>query len=158
MDESSRHVLTLVREYPHSREDVWEACITSEAMAQWFGPERAPATSFDADVRPMGRWRACLQVGEGKEPLYVSGYYISIHPPRRLVYSFRWEGSNHEDGPGVDTEVTMTFEALSAQRTRVTLHQTGLNSTKSTQGHQEGWESCMSRLGSWLLASTAQLH
>src|SRR5579859_514755 len=97
------HELTVVREYPHTRSTVWDACTKPEVLAQWFGPEHAPAISFVADVRRGGFWRACLQAGSGRAPMYVSGTYLAIDPPTRLVYSFRWEGDNHEDGAGVDT-------------------------------------------------------
>jgi uncharacterized protein YndB with AHSA1/START domain len=148
--DNSAHALTISREYPHALNVVWEACTMPEALAQWFGPEHAPATSFIAEVMSGGRWRACLRGGDPEAPLYVSGRYLVIDPPTRLVYSFRWEGDNHEDGMGVDTEVTMTFEALSALRTRVTLRQVGLVSEASRQGHQQGWESCLLRLGKYL--------
>jgi uncharacterized protein YndB with AHSA1/START domain len=150
VDDNSTHVLTISREYPHPLGVVWEACTKPEALARWFGPEHAPATSFVADVRPGGQWRACLHVGESRAPLYVSGRYLAIDPRARLVYSFRWEGANHEDGPGTDTEVTMTFEALSVRRTRITLRQVGLRSTPSQRGHEQGWESCLLRLESYL--------
>ena len=146
VDGNAPHVLTISREYPHALRVVWEACTKPEALAHWFGPEHAPATSFVADVRPGGEWRACLHVGDSQPPLYVSGRYLAIDPRARLVYSFRWEGDNHEDGPGTDTEVTMTFEALSVRRTRVTLRQVGLRSMLSQQGHEQGWESCLLRL------------
>jgi uncharacterized protein YndB with AHSA1/START domain len=150
VDDSSTHVLTISREYPHALDEVWRACTVPEALVQWFGPEHAPATSFIAQVISGGRWRACLRSGEPEAPLYVSGRYLVIDPPTHLVFSFRWEGDHHEDGMGVDTEVTMTFEALSARRTRVTLRQIGLVSKASRQGHERGWASCLLRLGKYL--------
>lgn len=150
VDDDSTHALTISREYTCALDVVWEACTNPKALARWFGPEHAPANSFVADVRPGGKWRACLRVGDAQAPLYVSGRYLAIDPQSRLVYSFRWEGDNHEDGPGVDTEVTMAFEALSVRRTRVTIRQVGLGSTQSRQGHQQGWEGCLLRLEKYL--------
>jgi uncharacterized protein YndB with AHSA1/START domain len=147
--------LSVVREYPYPIDVVWEACTSTQALVHWFGREHAPAISFVADIRPGGAWRACLTRGETVRPLYVSGHYLEIDPPNVLVFTFRCEGDHHEDGPGVETEVTMELEALAAHRTRLTIGQIGLRSAESVGGHQHGWESCMDRLGAWLRARYA---
>lgn len=138
--------LRITREfrYPHDR--LWSAWTDPARLMRWFGPEHDPASDVAADVRPGGSWRACLTNRDTGRALHVSGVYEEVVPKTRLTFSFRWEGDNHEDGPGVDTLVTVEFIQLAIDRTMLVLTQTGLASVRSADGHTEGWTSCLDRL------------
>ena len=136
--------LELSRELPHSVERVWRAWTDPTFLLKWLGPLDYPAIQVDADVRVGGRWRACLAGRDGKR-LWQSGTYLVLEPPHHLEMSFRWEGSNHEDGPGVETRIVVHLEKA-GQGTRMRFVQTGLVNRKSTEGHRYGWSSTFDRL------------
>jgi uncharacterized protein YndB with AHSA1/START domain len=142
--------LRIVRDFECSRERLWSAWMEPAALIEWFGPEHDPASEFSADVRVGGSWRACLRSTTNGRCLWVSGQYREIVPQERLVFTFRWEGSDHEDGPGVETVVTLTFLPQAAELTRLVLCQEGLASNASAAGHADGWLSCLVRLKSYL--------
>jgi uncharacterized protein YndB with AHSA1/START domain len=78
--------------------------------------------------------------------LWQSGRYLVVEPPERLEFTFAWEGSNHEDGPGVETHVTVILESTAAGGTVMRFSQVGLVSRESVAGHSKGWESTFDRL------------
>ncbi|MBV8394213.1 MAG: SRPBCC domain-containing protein, partial [Alphaproteobacteria bacterium] len=100
-----RPKVEIVRAFAQPRERVWRAWTRPEALLRWLGPVDWPAIEVTADVRVGGTWRACLRSTESGEILWQSGRYLEIVPTERLVFSFRWEGDSHEDGPGVETTV-----------------------------------------------------
>jgi uncharacterized protein YndB with AHSA1/START domain len=144
------NTLRIVRDFACTRERLWSAWVTPTALIEWFGPEHDPASEFSADLRVGGAWRACLRSRASGRRLWVSGHYKEIIPQERIVFSFRWEGTNHEDGPGVETLVTLTFLAQTAELTRLVLCHEGLVSKDSADGHTDGWQSCLLRLESYL--------
>ena len=145
------NTLRIVRDFACSRDRLWAAWIAPTALIEWFGPEHDPASEFTADVRAGGSWRACLRSAADGRRLWVSGLYREIIPQERIVFTFRWEGTGHEDGPGVETLVTLTFMSQTAELTRLVLCHEGLASNASAEGHTDGWLSCLRRLESYLL-------
>ena len=147
---AGRPRLVIAREFAAAPERVWQAWARPEEMVRWLGPVEWPAMQVEADLQVGGAWRACLTARDGSDLLWQSGRYLDIDPPRLLRFTFRWEGTNHEDGPGVETVVTVRFERLAGERTRLTLTQEGLASERSTSGHAYGWSSTLDRLDEYL--------
>lgn len=136
------------RELPHPIERVWHAWTDPAFLLKWLGPVHCPAVQVDAEVRVGGRWRARL-AGDDGAVLWQSGTYLVVEPPHRLEMTFMWEGTNHEDGPGVETHITVHLETA-GQGTRMRFVQTGLVNRKSANGHHHGWSSSFERLGTEL--------
>jgi uncharacterized protein YndB with AHSA1/START domain len=149
-DTSARSRLALTRVLAAPVERVWQAWIRPEEMVRWLGPVEYPASHLEAEVRVGGAWRACLTARDGRDVLWQSGRYLDVDPPNLLRFTFRWEGTNHEDGPGVETIVTVRFERLPGERTRLTLDQEGLVSERSASAHTYGWSSTLDRLSGHL--------
>jgi uncharacterized protein YndB with AHSA1/START domain len=139
-------VLQITREFSAARERVWLAWTQPDAIVRWLGPSDWPAVEVTADVRVGGAWRACLRSRNDDRLLWQSGRYLIIEPPGRLEFTFAWEGSSHEDGPGVETRVTVSLEPTAAGGTLMRFSQTGLVSRDSAIGHSKGWESTFERL------------
>jgi uncharacterized protein YndB with AHSA1/START domain len=138
--------LQITREFSVARERVWRAWTQLDAIVRWLGPSDWPAVEVTADVRVGGAWRACLRSRNDDRLLWQSGRYLVVEPPERLEFTFAWEGSNHEDGPGVETRVTVILEPTASGGTRMRFSQTGLVSRQSAAGHLKGWESTFERL------------
>lgn len=146
----ARPRLSLTRVFAAPVERLWQAWARPEEMVRWLGPVEWPASEVRADVRVGGAWRASLTARGGSDVLRQSGRYLEVDPPNLLRLTFQWEGTNHEDGPGVETVVTVRFERLDAGRTRLTLTQEGLATESSASGHTHGWSSTLDRLTAYL--------
>src|SRR5206468_1346401 len=96
----SRHlrVLTDAGLIERHTEAQWRRCeLRGEAFRSWFGPVGMKTVLCEVDPKVGGAWRL---MGEGKEipgkrepglvrPT-VSGKYLEIEPPTRLVFTFAW--------------------------------------------------------------------
>jgi uncharacterized protein YndB with AHSA1/START domain len=140
------HALTITRDFAASPARLWRAWTDPEALVGWLGPHDWPAVAATNDLRIGGAWRACLRSPASGEELWQSGRYLVLEPPHRLEFTFAWEGDNHEDGPGVETLVTVLFTGLGDNRTRMHFTQTGLVSPQSAEGHSGGWSETFDRL------------
>ena len=78
--------------------------------------------------------------------------YVEIVEPERLVFTFKWDES-HEDGPPVDTLVTVQLDETDDGRTVMNFTHASLKSQQSLIGHRHGWTSTVDRLEAWLAAN-----
>ena len=100
------------------------------------------------DFRVGGAWRVCLRSPETGADLWQGGVYTRIEEPRLLAFTFKWDES-HEDGPPVQTQVTVELTAA-GDRTIMDFTHEGLKSDQSLTGHRHGWASTADRLAAWL--------
>jgi uncharacterized protein YndB with AHSA1/START domain len=142
--------LNLRRIFDAPRELVWRAWTRPEMLVAWLGPPEWPAVRTEQDLRPGGAWRACLRSTTEDRVLWQGGVYHEVAPPERLVFSFKWESDDHEDGPPVDTLVTVLLTELPDGRTQMDFTQQGLKSEQSLAGHRQGWTGTFARLEQWL--------
>ncbi len=153
--------LSITRFFDAPRAMVYEAFVDAEHAKQWMGPRGFNATHLEQDVRPGGRWRACLhQVGEWNgqtfPDLWQGGVFKEVVPPERLVYTFSWEGQGGQ--PTHETLVTIIFSEVDAGTTRMDFHQAFFDSVYQRDGHNQGWNSEFDRFNDVLnrLKSTIQ--
>jgi uncharacterized protein YndB with AHSA1/START domain len=153
------HDLKITRIFDAPRELVFEAFSNPEHTKQWMGPRGFTATHFEQDVRPGGKWRACLhQTGEWQgqtyPDLWQGGVFKEIVPPERIVYTFAWEGQGGQ--PTRETLITITFTELEDQKTHMDFHQAFFDSITQRDGHNQGWNSTFDRLNDFLKANLQQ--
>ena len=149
VDTATRPTLNLQRTFEAPRELVWRAWTRPELMVNWMGPVEWPMVAGSADFRVGGEWRACLRSVETGADLWQGGVYREIVPPERLVFTFKWDES-HEDGPPVDTLVTVVLTEVSDTETLMDFTHEGLKSEASLTGHKHGWTSTFERLEAFL--------
>ena len=123
---------------------VFEAWTEEEHRLRWACPEGAVLESAASELRVGGRHRLVMKVGDATHTAF--GEYREIDPPHRLVYTWDWEEEDQRMGP---TVVTVEFVAVDGG-TEVRLSHSGFPDGESAEGHAEGWESCLSRLESFL--------
>lgn len=145
----ARPTLNMQRIFDAPRALVWKAWTTPETMVQWLGPVEWPAVQVSQDLRIGGTWRACLRSPTTGQDLWQGGVYREIVPPERLVFTLKWDES-HEDGPPVDTLVTVVLAETEDGRTRMDFTHEGLKSEQSLTGHRHGWTSTLDRLEAFL--------
>ena len=112
---ATRPTLRMQRHFDAPRPLVWRAWTNPEIMVLWLGPVEWPAVSASQDLRVGGEWRACLRSPDTGQDLWQGGVYREIVPNERLVFTFKWDES-HEDGPPVDTLVTLQLSDAPASR------------------------------------------
>lgn len=147
----ARPTLRMQRVFEAPRELVWLAWSRPENLVQWMGPVEWPAVIATCDFRVGGVWRICLRSPQTGADLWQGGVYTEIDAPRRLAFTFTWDDS-HEDGPPVETQVTVDLSET-GDRTTMDFTQEGLKSGPSLTGHQHGWASTADRLAAWLAAN-----
>jgi uncharacterized protein YndB with AHSA1/START domain len=127
---------------------VWSCWTEKDHLDQWSVPRGFTVPYSEGELRPGGKWRCCMRAPNGNE-LWLGGVYREIVPHRLLVMTHAWE----EDGvPGHETVVTVRFQDLGG-RTKVTLEQSGFDSTGARDGHAEGWSECFDILAEHLASS-----
>lgn len=133
-------VLEIRRTFPAPAERVFEAFRDPELLREWAAPDEHRTESVEMDFRPGGRYRREMRFPDGS--LHVlSGEYLEIEAPRRLVYSYVWE--TVPDAP--ETRVEIDFLERDGG-TEVRLVHSGFGTGEMAEDHAAGWESCFDRL------------
>jgi uncharacterized protein YndB with AHSA1/START domain len=104
--EPGKQEITITRVFDAPRELVFLAFTNPEHIPHWWGPKYLTTTVDAMDVRPGGVWRFLQRDAEGNGYAF-HGVYHDVVSPRRLVYTFEFEGT-----PGRVLLETVTFEDL----------------------------------------------
>jgi len=151
-DLDTRPTLQMRRTFDAPRTLVWRAWSRPEIMVMWIGPVEWPAFRVTNDFRVGGAWRIGLKSPETGEELWQGGVYRQIVEPERLVFTFKWD-EGHEDGPPIDTLITVELTETDDGCTVMDFTHAGLTSERSLAGHSYGWASTADRLEAWLAAN-----
>ena len=116
MEDYTGREFIITREFNAPRELVWEAMTNPKHVVNWWGPRGFSTTIEEMDFRVGGVWKHVMCGPDGAKYPNKS-IFKEIVKPERIVYQ---HGGKRENGPGVSFESTWTFEALAADKTRVT--------------------------------------
>ncbi|HEY2636779.1 MAG TPA: SRPBCC domain-containing protein [Solirubrobacteraceae bacterium] len=134
--------LRLERTFAASPEDVFDAWTSPEVLTRWWAAQPTwTSPGCEVDLRVGGRYVLRMRNDETGDVYAVGGEYREVDRPRRLVYTWRWEG---DDGPV--SVVTVEFVAT-GEATTVRLEHTGLPSAESATRHTAGWTGTLDNLG-----------
>jgi len=145
---SKKHV-TIARIFPASTERLWDAFTNVDDMLRWHSPVGMTNPHAEVDLRVGGKYAVTMEYDETGEQVTVRGVYKVIEKPSKLVYGWKWDGSEEE------TEVTVMFRKLSETQTEVTLTHAGfsLYPTESDlannwthESHKQGWTTALGKL------------
>jgi uncharacterized protein YndB with AHSA1/START domain len=104
----------------------------AERYVRWQG------VKAELDPRPGGMYRVWMDADT-----VARGEYVEVESPRRVVFTWGWEGN---DGvPPGSTTVELTPEA-DGEGTVLSLRHTGLPDGEATAMHEEGWRHFTDRL------------
>jgi uncharacterized protein YndB with AHSA1/START domain len=133
--------LQIKRTFAAPREKVFRAWTDPEALKKWCAPsDEFSVPTAEVDLRVGGKYRIAMKAPDGN--LYVAiGTYREILSPRKLVFTWTWEGS---DMP--DTLVTLDFHERGSATELVLTHEFFPN-VEQRDKHQHGWTGCLNRLG-----------
>jgi uncharacterized protein YndB with AHSA1/START domain len=136
---ASHTSLVISRTYPASIERVFKAWTDANQLGQWFAPTDDYTTKASLDLRVGHEYRIDI-THKGGNVHTIFGTYRLIEPPRKLVYTWRWE-----NGPAADTLVTVDFTP-EGDATKVTITHEKFADNEARDRHNEGWNGCLNRL------------
>jgi len=112
--------------------DVFRYLTEPERYVRWQG------VKAELDPRPGGVFRVWMDADT-----VARGEFVEVDPPRRVVFTWGWEG--HDRVPPGSTTVELTLEE-DGGATILSLRHSGLPDDASAAIHEEGWGSFMLRL------------
>lgn len=140
--------LHVTRRFKATRDRVFAAFSSLEAMASWFGPPGCAVVGDNLDFEVGGRYR--LRAKTSDDELVVSGAYREIVPPEKIVFTWKWE--DDEDWANVESVITLEFHSHGAE-TELQLTQVGFPAPANRDRHGIGWGVCFDKLDALLAAS-----
>jgi len=123
------------------RERIFWALSEPTELAKWWGPSGFTTPEIDLRLRVGGGYRFRMQPPEG-EAFHLAGEFLEVDPPRRLVYTFRWEEPDPDDR---ETVVTLTLDTL-GDATRLSLSQGDFATEARLDLHRSGWTESLLKL------------
>ena len=121
---------------------VYKAWTDPEDMKKWTGPGDRTLGFFECDYRVGGRYRLGMSGPDGSS-IAASGTYRVIEPPKKLVYTWKWESQAPGDPESL---VTVLFNARGKETEVVVIHE-GLKAD-AQKDHEEGWGGSLDKLQS----------
>jgi uncharacterized protein YndB with AHSA1/START domain len=135
------------RVLPASPDVVYDEWLDADALTEWMCPYPARATKIELDPRIGGHLR--IDIDDGGLMFYVTGRYLNLDRPRRLVFTWKcslWAPSDR------DSVVTVTLEPQDDRHTLMTIHH-ALLPPELIGDHQRGWTRIAEQLDDILRAS-----
>jgi uncharacterized protein YndB with AHSA1/START domain len=139
--------LSIERTYQAPAEKVFAAWTSEEVLRRWWQAERDwETTEAEVDLRVGGDVRVVMRDPEKGVDHGGGGKYTEIDPPRRLSFTWLWDGDTRR------TLIEIDF-VESDGATTVRFTHSGLWDEESVRSHEYGWSNILDRLGETLRAS-----
>ena len=130
---------------PAPIERVYDAWLDPALLARFILPAPGmPNPEVENDPREGGRFTIVMHVGDERIP--HRGTYLALERPTRIEFS--WESPYSTD----DSVVTLRFESLDANRTRVELTHLRFIDEEARANHEGGWSRILDELAGLLNA------
>ncbi|MEE8387749.1 MAG: SRPBCC domain-containing protein [Acidiferrobacterales bacterium] len=146
----NNHELEISRVFSAAVETVFDAWLDVEGIKQWMCPgEGVNVPNPIIDAKEGGAFDFTMAVGDQNLP--HTGTYKIIDRPRKLQFTWLSPGTQ-----GIETVVTLNFESLSDNETRLTLSHAFLPDQQESDNHKGGWIRILECLDKELSAIEAQ--
>ena len=140
MNPDKERTLRLRRVLDAPRERIFELWTDPEAITHWFGGESTVVEQVEIDLRVGGEYSITVREEEGYS--VVSGEFLFVEAPERLVYTWTMRGPVLESGENV---VRVAFRSLGDQ-TEILITHGPFEEPDVQNAHQQGWEVCVEAL------------
>jgi len=160
-ESASGLILRMTRTFDATPERVFAAWTNPDHFGQWFGPVGMKTVECDIDAKVGGAWRL-MGEGEnipgrhtpGRVRPTVSGKYVEIEPPSRLVFTWAWHEKDDFGSPrGQESIVTIQFKSV-GERTEMLSTQAVFKDEETRAAHNRGWSESFDKLGDHLRRTT----
>ena len=143
---SSAGTVRIERTFKAPAEAVFEAWTSEEVMRRWWQAEVGWETSeAEVDLRVGGAVRVVMRDPVNDADHGGGGMYTEIEPPRRLAFTWLWDGDTRR------TLIEIDFEERDGATT-VTFVHSGLWDEEAVRSHEHGWGRCFDNLERTLAA------
>ncbi|MGY2743487.1 SRPBCC family protein [Arthrobacter sp. UYCu723] len=78
------------------RERIFRMLTEPSELVKWWGPHGFTIPEAELNLVVGGSYRFAMKPPDG-EPFHLSGEFLEIDPPWRLVYTFAWEEPTADD-------------------------------------------------------------
>jgi uncharacterized protein YndB with AHSA1/START domain len=136
----SGHTLRIVRTFAAPAQRVFDAWTSEEVIRRWWHPQPDwQATEASVDLRVGGDVRVVMHDPHRDVDYGGGGKYTEIDPPRRLAFTWYWDGN--------DTRqlIELDFEEHDGATT-VTFTHRDLWNEQAVREHEDGWSRCFDQL------------
>lgn len=138
--------LVITKIIPASPERLFAAWTEPEQLKKWWGPESVTCIEAEVDLRVGGHYRIGNQFPDGNV-VWISGRFLVIDAPRKLVYSWQVGTNSHEE------LVTVSFNSIGDGNTEITVTHERIPDKAARDSHEQGWFGCFSKLASYVRQS-----
>lgn len=122
------------------RERIFELWTDPGAVKRWFGGQDVEVETVDIDLRVGGRYAIRIREEEGHT--LITGEFLNVEIPERLVYTWKMEGPELQAGENV---VRVAFRDQEG-RTEVVLSHGPFVDPQVEGAHRQGWVVCLDAL------------
>jgi uncharacterized protein YndB with AHSA1/START domain len=134
----------LVRRIAARPSIVFDALVTVQGIASWWGPDDLPVLSATAEAREHGTFRVRFRRFDGSEH-ECAGEFLEIIRPSRVVMSWRWTDGGEADEAGNESRLEFRLRAIDTG-TELTLIHSALRTEASARSHEGGWAGALDKL------------
>lgn len=134
-------VLNLECRLPAPPKEVFRMLTEPSKLVKWWGPHGFIIPAVELNLVEGGGYRFRMAPPDG-EPFHLSGEFLEIDPPWRLVYTFRWEEPAPDDR---ETVVDLTLQSAD-DGTRLALSQGPFLTEERLALHRSGWTESLEKL------------
>jgi len=124
-----KQTLVIVHTFANPRRRVWDAYTDPREIPHWWGSGQLKLLECSNDVRVGGVWRFAFR-GVGGQDYVMSGRYLEVHQPSRLIYT---DGFGEANSSRPEAVVTIDFEELAPDQTKLTKTSVALPATHQLQ-------------------------
>ncbi|MET1064128.1 MAG: SRPBCC domain-containing protein [Arthrobacter sp.] len=122
-------------------EEIFRMLTQPTELLKWWGPRGFKIPEAELNLTEGGRYRFSMTPPEGK-PFHLSGEFLEIDPPWRLVYTFHWEEPTPDDR---DTVVDLSLGST-GEATLLVLSQGPFLTEERVALHRDGWTESFEKL------------
>jgi len=154
--------LVITRLFDAPVERVWDAWTDPEQVMRWWGPNGFTAPLARIDFREGGTSLVCMRSPQwrGGQDLYSTWRYVRITPGKRIEYihNLADEHGNSIDPARLgmppdfpqDLRNAVTFEAVSRNKTQLTVTEYDWPAGQMREMSREGMEQCLDKMAAIL--------
>jgi uncharacterized protein YndB with AHSA1/START domain len=142
-EESAATSLTLARELPAPRAQVWDIWTDVDLAREWWGPEGVETEELLCEPRPGGMFRWVVRTPRG-DKMSARGTFREVHPEEKIVYTWAWDDDPQWENH--DSVVTVEFNQKDDETTELRLRHEGLPTEESRDNHAAGWNGALDKL------------
>lgn len=134
--------LELRKVYRASPEVLFRAWTDPALVSRWLAPSPRICEVAELDVREGGEYRIVMFNPENGNRVAVVGVYETVDPPKKLVFTWKWENNDAWHG---DSLVSICFVPVEDGTELHLLHEQ-LPNAKDRDNHAKGWSACLNQL------------